>query len=94
MANYAGGWNAWELRTTWAQDRRKPDARQSASRTDFRPSRIVPVRSPKRGMRARVACYGDTHPAKFIWPFSILIMATGLIGLRSGPMEMVPETPT
>ena len=42
----------------------------------------------------RSHCYGLTHPAKFIWPFSILIMATGLIGLRSAPMEMVPETPT
>jgi len=39
------------------------------------------------------AAYGDTHPAKFIWPFSILIIATGLIGFRSGPMEIFPETP-
>jgi hypothetical protein len=38
--------------------------------------------------------YGCTHPAKFIWPFSILIIATGLIGLRSGPMVIVPATPS
>ena len=38
--------------------------------------------------------YGFTHPAKFICPFSILIIATGLIGLRSGPMVIVPDTPS
>ena len=47
----------------------------------------------RSGHRSNGILYGLTQPAKFIWPFSILIMATGLIGLRSAPMEMVPETP-
>jgi hypothetical protein len=36
---------------------------------------------------------GVIQPAKFICPFSILIIATGLTGFRSAPMEIVPETP-
>jgi hypothetical protein len=30
-------------------------------------------------------CYGLTHPAKFIWPFSILIMATGFASPSNVP---------
>jgi len=37
--------------------------------------------------------YGLTQPAKCVVPPSILIIATGLIGSRSGPIVMTPDTP-
>ena len=38
-------------------------------------------------------CYGCTHVTKCVVPPSILIIATGLIGSRSGPIVIVPDTP-
>ena len=37
--------------------------------------------------------YGVIHPANFVVPSSILIIATGLIGSRLGPMVITPDTP-
>src|SRR5687768_12358481 len=54
---------------------------------------LGPIRSRdqlKNATPAEVPRYGCTHPAKFITPFSILIIATGLMGLRSGPIVIVP----
>ena len=39
------------------------------------------------------ASYGFTQPANDVLRLSILIMATGLSGLRSGPMVITPDTP-
>ncbi len=71
-----------------------PHIRRDQRRTIFRAEHEMVMKAHVRRWHRAADPYGFTHPAKFICPFSILIMATGLMGLRSGPMVMVPATPS
>ena len=49
--------------------------------------------APRLPRRAGEVDYGCTQVTKCVVPPSILIIATGLIGSRSGPIVIVPDTP-